>query len=126
MKELLCIAEDMDVQCLDLFPAIEAHCNDALSQLMLDEQCHLHHKDIAKHLQLETSAVQDFSSVVELMNPFFDAGQKFESMMIQVFEKGSSIKQGIQKLKRVDGQLSIINEVLTSEVSPSVIARIDL
>ena len=126
MKELLFIAEDIDMQCLDLFLAIKAHCSDALSQLMLDERCRLRHKDITKHLQHEASAVQDFSSVVELMNPFFDAGQKFESMMIQVFEKGSSIKQGIQKLKRVDGQLSIINEVLTSEVSPSVIARIDL
>ena len=125
MKELLCIAEDMDMQCLDLFPAIEAQCNDALSRLMLDEQCRLHHKDIAKHLQLEISAVQDFSSVVELMNPFFDADQKFESMMIQVFEKGSVIKQGIQKLKGITGQLSIINEVLSSEVSPTVVARID-
>ena len=125
MKELLFIAEDIDMQCLDLFLAIKAHCSDALSQLMLDERCRLRHKDITKHLQHEASAVQDFSSVVELMNPFFDADQKFESMMIQVFEKGSSIKQGIQKLKRVDGQLSVISEVLTSEVSPTVIARID-
>ena len=120
MKELLCITEDTDIQCLDLFPAVKAHCSDKLSQLMLDEQCRLRHKDIAKHLQHEASALHDLSSAMELMSPFLDADQKFESMTIQVIEKGN-VKQGIQTLKKVDSQLSVINEVFSSEVSSTII-----
>ena len=121
MKELLCIAEDMDIQCLDLFSAIKAHCSDTLSELMSDEQRRLHHKDIAKHLQHEASAIQDFSLVMELLNPFFDTDQKFEPLMIQVFEKGN-VKQRIQTLKKVDDQISVINGVLSSEVSSIIVA----
>ena len=118
MKGLLCIADDVNLQCLDLFSAVKAHCSDTLIQLMSDEQCRLCHKDIAKHLQHEASAIQEFSSVVELMSPFFDADQKFESLMIRVFEK-RDLKQGLQTLKNVDGQLSVINEVFSSGVSLS-------
>lgn len=120
MKELLCITEDTDIQCLDLFPAVKAYCSDKLSQLMLDEQCRLRHKDITKHLQHEASALHDLSSAMELMSPFLDADQKFESMMIQIIEKGN-VKQGIQTLKKVNGQFSVINEVFSSEVSFTII-----
>ena len=120
MKELLCIGDDTNLQCLDLFSAVKAYCSDALVQVMTDEQCRLRHKDVAKHLQYEASAIKDFSSIVELMNPFLDADQKFESLMVQVFEKGN-MEQGIEMLKIVDAQVSVINEVFSSEVSFSVI-----
>ncbi len=117
MKELLCITEDTDIQCLDLFSAVKAHCSDKLSRLMLDEQYHLRHRDITKHLQHEASAIRDLSSAMELMSPFFDTDQKFETMMIQVVEKGNIKQEEIQTLKEVDQQLSVINEVFSSEVS---------
>ena len=116
MKELLGIADDTNLLCLDLFSVIKAHCSNALVQVMTDEQCRLRHKDVAKHLQHEASAIKDFSSVVELMNPFLDADQKFESLMSQVFKKGN-MEQGIQTLKSIDAQLPFITEVFSSEVS---------
>lgn len=122
LKELLCITDNMNLQCLDLFSAVKAHCSDTLIQLMSNDKCRLHHKDIAKHLQHEASAIQDFSSIVELLNPFFDVGQKFESLMIQVFEK-RDVKEELQSLKNVDGQLSVINEVFSSEVSFNIITN---
>jgi hypothetical protein len=51
------------------------------------------------------------------MSPFFDTDQKFETMMIQVVEKGNIKQEEIQTLKEVDQQLSVINEVFSSEVS---------
>lgn len=118
MKELLCFADKKDLQNLEVISAIRKCFSDILFQIFKDDRNRSHHEDVIDHLQHEVSVLKDFASTVQLISPFFDTEQDFESLMLQLFRK-RDITHASQMLERMDSNASVLVEIFLKEVSYS-------
>ena len=114
IKTLLCLSKNTSTECLDLFTAISR--SDNLFQIIKDARICPQHEDIVTHLQSEISVVNNFASVIELLNPLLDANQDLESLMANVLKKTDEIKHGLLLLESLKAKLPLLVQVLSNEV----------